>query len=577
MFIYWEKITIKNFMSYGNEPTTFFFNKSPTTLIVGKNGAGKSSIIEAFVFAIKGNTYRGSNKNELINTVNQKDCVVELHFQKNNSQYIITRGMKPNIFFITKDGKKIEESASIRDMQYYLETQVLQTSVTGIIKTSILGCDFKPFMMMTAKEKRDLIETLLEINVFTEMNKILKTKIAAFKEEYIDHQNQLKIKEGVLEAKKTLYEKLRDNNNKNSEKEKEELVLLKRRIQDVEDQINSKNTLLQTLSFPHDINDVNSKLSALNKKINEYQYDINQKVSLVQKFDNMNGECGECGQEVTAEHKQTHINNANTSINESKSKIAELENEKVALQQIVNDYNAHQKSYQSLLTEINNLIINLDHIKESTLKKVKAYKEMVKNEGIGIEQHKEDYENTKKELKELKEKEKEFIKMRNIYNLSTQLLKDEGIKSIIVNQYIPVLNQSVNYYLQCLNSPIRFNIDKNLEVRLDSRYPGEFSYHTLSMGERQRIDLSMSFAWRKVASVKNSVNTNLLILDETFDASVDGDGTDDLLSILEDIQSSNVNIFVISHKGGLEDKLRSTIRIEKKQGFSKIIKETTTA
>lgn len=570
MVIHWEKITLRNFMSYGDTPTTFYFNKSPTTLIVGKNGAGKSSVIEAFVFAIKGNTYRGSNKNELINTVNQRDCIIELHFQKNGSSYIITRGIKPNIFFITKDGKKIEESASIRDMQTYLETQVLQTSVTGIIKTSILGCDFKPFMLMSAKEKRDLIETLLEINVFTEMNKVLKNKIAAFKDEYMEHQNNLKIKEGILESKKALYEQLKDNKEQASEKEKEELKVLKRRIDNLETEISEKQIELGYIVFEHDITSVQKCINSLDKDINKLNYDNEIEESKIEKFTNMSGDCSECGQEVSNEHRATHIILAQSKIKDNNDELEKLIKECEIYEAIVVEYNEYTNTRNNLINEINNLNLTLAHVKETTSKKIKAYKELLASESVGVDKHKEDYTVTKQELADLKSKEKEYIKRKQMYNLAAQLLKDEGIKSTIVNQYIPVLNQSVNYYLESLNSPLRFNIDRNLEVRLDSRYPGEFSYHTLSMGERQRIDLSMSFAWRKVAGIKNSVNTNLLILDETFDASVDGDGTDDLLMILEDIQKSNVNIFVISHKGGLEDKLRSTIRIEKKQGFSKI-------
>lgn len=573
MFIKWEKITLKNFMSYGNDATTFYFNKNPTTLISGRNGAGKSTIIEAFVFAIKGNTYRGSNKQELINTLNQKDCVVELYFVKNNDNYIITRGMKPNVFYISKNGVRIEESASIRDMQTYLETQVLQTPVNGIIKTSILGCDFKPFMAMSAKEKRDLIETILEINVFTEMNKSLKTKIVSFKEEYIEHQNQLKIAEGVLAAKKELYEQLEYTKHFNTEKQKEELKTLRTRISDIEENIKAKNDILISMLCPHDINVLNSKLNAINTNISNIQYDNKNTQERINTLSNMNGDCQECGHVITEEHKETHIQKHNITIRNNNIKTNNLHKELDAINMLIAEYNVFNTSKQNLIAEITNLTLTYDHVRETTSKKIKEYRKQLDAEANGINIHEEDYKQTKELIATLKEKDKEFTKQKGIFNLATLLLKDDGIKANIVNQYIPILNQSVNYYLQSLNSPITFNIDKNLEVRLDSRYPGEFSYHSLSMGERQRIDLSMSFAWRRVAGIKNSVNTNLLILDETFDASIDGDGTDDLLAILEDIHRHGVNIFVISHKGGLEDKLRATIRIEKQNGFSKITKE----
>lgn len=455
-------------------------------------------------------------------------------------------------------------------MQSYLEQHILQTSVTGIIKTSVLGCDFKPFMMMNAKEKRDLIETLLEINIFTEMNKLLKIKINAFKEEYTEHQNLLKIKEGILEAKKELYTKLKDNNTKTSEKEKEELKQLKTAIEALESTIEAKNEELKAKVYPNDEVALKARIERLTKGINELEYDNGLKNKLIKKFSKMAGECVECGQEVSDEHKNKHIQNAQTDLEDNNKKLTELRSEfdDAKNQQFEYDTFIFQKN--TLVNEIKNLLSNLEQLKETTIKRVKSYKELVRNESIDIEQHKADYENAKRELKQLKDMEKSFIKRKHTFSLAATLLKDEGIKSTIVNQYIPILNQSVNYYLQALNSSLRFNIDKNLDVTLDARTPGDFSYHTLSMGERQRIDLSISFAWRKVASLKNSVNTNLLFLDETFDASVDSDGTDDLLLILDDIQKNGTNIFVISHKGGLEDKLRSTIKIEKKNGFSRI-------
>ncbi len=570
MRITFEHITLKNFMSYGDTPTTFYLNRSYSTLISGSNGSGKSSFIEAFVFAISGKTYRGSNKPDLINTTNQRDCVVELVFTKNNSRYKVIRGMKPNIFRIEKDGKFLEESASIKDMQEYFEQHILQSPVTGIVKTCILGCDYKPFMMMTSKEKRDLIETLLEISVFSEMNKLLKSKISLFKDEYTEYTNNLKITEGILEAKKTLLNNLSNLEKASKEKDKRELQVLKKRIEDISSDITSKNNQLDLITTDINIDEVNKEIVTIRNNISVQQHSIKEYNALIKKFTNMSGECSECGQEVSDEHKQSHVSKYTERLNNFKQEY-EVNSQRLSeLLTLSESYNEYLKQRKTIADEIKILEATLNTVKETAAKKVKEYKNTTSVDSESIESAKTEYEKCLADFNDLKNKESYYNTLKQTYMLAGLLLKDDGIKASILTQYIPLLNQSVNYYLKKLNSPLTFTIDKNLDVRLDSRYPDEFSYHSLSMGERQRIDLSISFAWRRVASIKNSVNTNILVLDETFDSSIDGDGVDDLLAILEDMQNSNVNVFVISHKNLLDDKLRSVVKIEKKNGFSRI-------
>lgn len=569
MNIIWEKIVFKNFMSYGDTETTFFFNKSPSTLITGLNGAGKSSVVEAFVFAIKGNTYRGSNKKDLINTINKKDCLVKLYFSKGGSRYEIHRGMKPDIFYILKDAVKIEESASIRDMQQYLESHVLQTPVLGIIKTSILGCDYKPFMMMSSKEKRELIEYILEINVFTDMNKHLKNVMSTFKDNLIELQSKIQIKESIISAKKEILDNIKSKTQKDNNKDKEELKELKLKLKCINENITEYNNKLLSLSYNKNIDEIKNIVSTLTENLNKIKYDVESKKNAINKMKQIDGTCTECGSEITQTHKDNHISIYEKEIKELAKIGKEVFNERSNLIKDIEEYEKFLENKNNITNIIKTLINQHESFNELFEKKTLEYKEKVKTESVDINHHIDEYNNLVNELNDLKNIEKEFLYQKQIHNISSQLLKDDGIKAYIVDQYIPILNQSVNYYLKCLNSPLIFNIDKNLDVRLDLRYPGEFNYYTLSMGERQRIDLSMSFAWRKLASIKNSINTNLLILDETFDASIDMDGVEDLLLILNDLNKNGVNVFVISHKGGLEDKLRSTVRVKKVNQFSR--------
>lgn len=569
MNIIWKKIVFKNFMSYGDSETTFYFNKSPSTLITGLNGSGKSSIVESFVFAIKGNTYRGSNKKDLINTINKKDCLVKLYFEKGGSEYEIHRGMKPDVFFIVKDGKKIEESASIRDMQQYLESHILQTPVLGIIKTSILGCDYKPFMMMSSKEKRELIEYILEINVFTDMNKHLKNVMSTFKDNFLELQSNIQIKESVITAKKEMLDSIKNKTQKDNNKDKEELKELKLKLKAISENIDKYNKNLQELVYEKDINSIRNEVDSLTEKLNKIKYDVDSKKIAIKKMKDIDGSCSECGSEVTQEHKDNHISQFEAEIKLLANKGKEIFNNRAILINDINEYDDYIKNKNTLTTMINTLISQYDNFNELFEKKTSEYKQKLKEESLDINHYVSEYNNLLQELAALKNTESDYLYQKQIHSISSQLLKDDGIKAYIVEQYIPILNQSVNYYLKCLNSPLVFNIDKNLDVRLDLRYPGEFNYYTLSMGERQRIDLSMSFAWRRLASIKNSINTNLLILDETFDASIDMDGVEDLLLILDDLNSNGVNVFVISHKGGLEDKLRSTVKVKKVNQFSK--------
>lgn len=569
--IEFEKIEIKNFQSYGDNPTTFHFNKSSSTLIKGLNRSGKSTIIEGFIYCLSGRSYRGSPVPRLINTINQKDCLTKLFFNTEGHSYVINRGMKPNIFYIEKDGKKIDETASIRDMQKYLETHILKTSVSGIISTCVLGCNYRPFMEMTPKEKREMVDILLDVADFGEMAKSLKTKISNFKDEYTEYQTNLKLSEKDVESKRELLAQAKLNKESIISNDKDELKTIAKRLKSIEADIAAKQKVLDSLIFHSDIEAINVEYTKLDKDLYLINSNIKSTSDSIKKFTKLGSYCNECGQDVSKEHTEKHITEYNDTLVKLKENKKELEIKIKNLNSIKQEYNEYIKNRNAIELELNGHKNALESTKKMAIEKVKKHKNLHNEEKPDVEKYNALYDSSIVNLKELQSKESYYSKMKVVYQLAVNLLKDDGIKSNIVNQYIPVLSQYINYYIKVMNFGITFNIDKNLDVRLDGRYQDEFVYTSLSMGERQRIDLSITFAWRKVASLKNSVSTNVLFMDETFDASLDTEGTDDLLTIIDDFKKEGVNVFVISHKGNLDDKLRSTVTIEKRNGFSKLI------
>ena len=568
--IIFKQVSWKNFLSTGDNPTTVFFDRSPTTLIIGENGSGKSTVLDALTFGLFGKPFRGINKSQLINTINEKGLLVEIDFSIGKKQFKIRRGVKPNLFEIIQNGKLLDQTANVRDYQEYLEKVILKLNYKSFTQIVVLGSStFEPFMQLKQSDRRTIVEDLLDIRIFSTMNGILKQK-----------NSELKNDMGTLEIEKGLYnqkikiqqdyiEKLNeDSDSIISQKEKE--------IKQFESKRKIATGTLATL---------NSEIGTLGKKIlnedsekkksSEYekvQSQIELKLHNAEKeleFYENNSTCSTCKQVIDDEFKKEKLIDISKKIDDKKDGLDKLQTEIDSLEKTLKEY---RKIGEKLVEKHKEIVVIQSKIDsfgdniERTQKEINSFKDKKK-----VDNSQED------ELKTLKENLEECLQdyatlseQKTIHGYAYELLRDSGIKTKIIRQYVPIINKYVNRYLNELDFLINFSIDENFNETIQSQYRDEFSYSSFSEGEKMRIDLALLFTWRMVAKLKNSVNTNLLILDEVFDSSLDADGTDAFLKILNTLDK-NTNVFVISHKGEiLYDKFYSTIKFVKEKNFSKI-------
>lgn len=568
--IIFKQVSWKNFLSTGDNPTTVFFDRSPTTLIIGENGSGKSTVLDALTFGLFGKPFRGINKSQLINTINEKGLLVEIDFSIGKKQFKIRRGVKPNLFEIIQNGKLLDQTANVRDYQEYLEKVILKLNYKSFTQIVVLGSStFEPFMQLKQSDRRTIVEDLLDIRIFSTMNGILKQK-----------NSELKNDMGTLEIEKGLYnqkikiqqdyiEKLNeDSDSIISQKEKE--------IKQFESKRKIATGTLATL---------NSEIGTLGKKIlnedsekkksSEYekvQSQIELKLHNAEKeleFYENNSTCSTCKQVIDDEFKKEKLIDISKKIDDKKDGLDKLQTEIDSLENTLKEY---RKIGEKLVEKHKEIVVIQSKIDsfgdniERTQKEINSFKDKKK-----VDNSQED------ELKKLKENLEECLQdyatlseQKTIHGYAYELLRDSGIKTKIIRQYVPIINKYVNRYLNELDFLINFSIDENFNETIQSQYRDEFSYSSFSEGEKMRIDLALLFTWRMVAKLKNSVNTNLLILDEVFDSSLDADGTDAFLKILNTLDK-NTNVFVISHKGEiLYDKFYSTIKFVKEKNFSKI-------
>ena len=559
----------KNFLSTGDKFTEIQLDRNDSTLIVGANGAGKSTLLDALSFALFNKPFRNIQKPQLLNTVNNKGCVVEIEFIVGSAEFKIIRGIKPNIFEIYQNGNLINQEANSRDYQAFLEQNVLKLNHKSFHQVVVIGsASFTPFMQLPTGQRRSIIEELLDIQVFSRMNQILKEKIARTKESISEANNQLEV----------IAEKVRLQNKYIVDVEslaKDQVRAKQQTIEDNQESVTllqSKNEILSTQL---------SELVIKQKSLKTIESKKNKLESYGDKFDNSikglrenraffidSTACPTCSQEITKDTRETHIEECNVKINEIIEHLAKL--------QIELDQTEIQES--SLLTEIE-LFQNtqLDIVaNNSSITALQNQINKLEIEILKIESTEGDVGGAMADLQAIqivKERIAELkvthVDQQNYNFIAAEMLKDTGIKTKIVKQYLPVINKLVNQYLQILDFFVLFNLDESFNETIKSRYRDDFTYASFSEGEKQRIDLSLLFTWRQIAKMKNSANTNLLILDETFDSSLDLDGIDNLMKILDSIQDTNV--FVISHKGDvLDSKFRNKIEFIKERNFSKI-------
>lgn len=568
--ILFKKIRWKNFLSTGNQYTEVEFTKHPTNLIIGTNGAGKSTILDALTFSLFGKPFRKINKPQLANSVNEKDCRVEVEFSISNVEWKVVRGIKPAIFEIWRDGVSLDQSSAALDQQKWLEQNVLKMNYKSFTQIVILGSStFVPFMQLSASNRREVIEDLLDIKIFSSMNTIIKEKIRFVKEEIKVLELKKESISDKLKMQESFIEELENRGNANINANKEKIANLDKEICDyIEENTSNEDPLRELIREQDAITGYAEKL----RRLGNLKGKISQKVSTItkeHKFFTENTVCPTCTQPIEEDFRINRIRDAQDKAKELQSGYKELE-------EAIKEEEERERQFNTLTKEISKLTngISQNNIKINGLRRqiqnleseIQTLTENLANRNSEHEKLESFKDNLKTTYDELASK-KDTI---NYYDFSYSLLKDGGVKSKIIKKYLPLINQQVNRYLQMMDFYINFTLDEEFNETVQSPIHEDFSYASFSEGEKMRIDLALLFTWREVARFKNSVNTNLLIMDEVFDSSLDGFGTEEFLKIIRYV-IKDANIFVISHKTGLEDKFESVIKFEKVKGFSRMV------
>ena len=565
--ILFETIRWKNFLSTGNQYTEVNFTENKTNLIIGTNGAGKSTVLDALTFSLFGKPFRKINKPQLINSTNEKDCRVEVCFSVNNTEWKIVRGIKPNVFEIWRNDSLMDQFAAALDQQKWLEQNVLKMNYKSFTQIVILGSStFVPFMQLTTNNRREVIEDLLDIKIFSSMNTIIKEKIRQGKEDI----KVLNLKKESLNDKVTMQENfIEELENRASESIKEKESEIGELLVEENKFMNENIKIIEELD---DFNKVLNSYTGATEKLRtlgNLKGKISQKVSSItkeHKFFTQNTVCPTCDQAIEETFRINRINDAQTKAKELQTGYKELEEAIKEEEERERQFTALSKEISKLNNDIsqNNVRIAGCQRQISNLEsEVQRTTEQLANRNTEHEKLETFKDNLKTTYDELSSR-KDTI---NYYDFSYSLLKDGGVKSKIIKKYLPLINQQVNRYLQMMDFYINFTLDEEFNETVQSPIHEDFSYASFSEGEKMRIDLALLFTWREVARMKNSVNTNLLIMDEVFDSSLDGFGTEEFLKIIKYVVK-DANIFVISHKSGLEDRFDSVTRFEKVKGFS---------
>ncbi len=569
--IQFKKLRWKNFLSTGDSFTEIELDRHPTSLIIGENGSGKSTMLDVLTFSLFSKPFRKVNKTQMINTVNGKGCLTEVEFVIGNKTYLVRRGQKPNIFEIYVDDELINQDAKVKDYQDRLEKQILKLNYKSFTQIIVLGSSsFQPFMQLPAFHRREVIEDLLDIQIFSIMNQILKERITDNKDELFVNDQTLELNSDKIEIQRKYIQEVKEINNDKITKTKEFIRTSQKEASDHRRNIDENKTKAEELLAEVEGFDV------LLGEIKEYEKLENKIKNALEKvqgdidfFDN-HDDCPLCKQGIENDHKLSIMLEKDRMIDEKGKGLSDLGNKLVRM-------NVKRNSMESIRIQINKLDseserigYQVDGINDYVLKLEKEidYLNEVKKRSYGDD---EKLAVLKVDRDRLESKRKRLITDREYFHLASDLLKDTGIKTKIIKQYLPIMNKLINKHLTAMDSYFNFTLDENFNEQIKSRFRDEFSYDSFSEGEKMRIDLSLLFTWRAIAKMKNSANTNLLVLDEVFDSSLDTGGTDEFMKLLHSM-GQGINIFVISHKGdALFDKFENVVKFEKIGNFSKIV------
>ena len=567
--IEFKTIKWKNLLSTGNNFTEVNLNGHDRTLIVGENGSGKSTILDALCFSLFSKPFRKINKSQLVNTVNCGDCKVELEFAIGKIEWKVVRGIKPNVFEIYKNGTLLDQSSATNDQQKWLEQHVLKMNYKSFTQIVVLGSStFVPFMQLSAPGRRDVIEDILDIRIFSTMNLILKERIKVNKEEVFDVENAMSLLKDKVIVQKTLIEDLRKQSQSNVSHWNENIESLKQQIAIAEEEIELDMREVDSLTFElsegEDPTERIQNLRDFRVKFNSKIKDLTKEI----KFFKGNASCPTCHQDIKVDLRDTMVSTDEDKVTKLNEALDKLTKEHKLLDKDLTERNEISTLIKESQIKIKQCLSDINW-KTKKIKEIEKEIESIKTDDGSVDKEKD---KLLKIIQQGREKEilrKEVINKREDLKMVSEFLKDGGVKSSIIRKYLPVMNDLINKYLQKLEFYVNFNLDDMFNETIKSRFRDEFSYASFSEGEKMRIDLALLFTWREIAKLKNSVNTNILILDEIFDSSLDSNGTQDFMKILYNITDGN-NVFVISHKGEqIVDKFDNVIEFTKYKNFSK--------
>ena len=560
----------KNFLSTGNYKTTLDLTRHNNTLVSGENGAGKSTMLDALTFALFGRSFRGINIPQLPNSINDKNCEVEIEFAIGKDEYRVFRSLKPKKFEVYKNDNLLPQDSKSKDYQKILEEQILKMTYKSFCQVVILGSsNYIPFMQLTAADRRAVVENLLDIDVFSVMNTLVKARLQITKEYVRDMDHKIEIVKSKVEEKEKTIKTLLRKSSSSIESYKKDIKETKDKIYESNNDIANMQSNVEGLLKQVTDKDITPK-SLLKMESIEHQLKIKIKnIEKSVKFYEENGTCPSCKQNIQEHHKEYMVK-------EKSEERVEVENNIDEILKKIDYYEKRSGDINTILDTIHNIEKKIS-TKQSEVSasnqyitKVQKQIESVHNEGGDAQETKDDMNRLIGQGTQHIEKRKELIEDRHYYEIANSLLKDNGIKAKIIKHYLPIMNKLINKNLKSMDFFCQFNLDENFNETIKSRHRDEFTYYSFSEGERLRIDLSLLLAWREIARMKNSVNCNLLILDEVFDSSLDGVGTEEFLKLLTTF-GSRANIFVISHKSDtMTDKFQNHIVFEKKNNFSRI-------
>jgi len=567
--IKFKKIRWKNFLSTGNTFTEIELTRNPSTLIIGENGSGKSTILDALCFGLFGKPFRNINKPQLVNSVNNTGLVVEVEFTVGSRNYKVVRGIKPNVFEIYNNRKPLNQEANVRDYQKILEQQILKLNYRSFTQVVILGSStFIPFMQLPAKHRREVVEEILDIQIFSLMNMLLKIKLKDLQEELVSIDNRYELTTEKISLQENYIDDLKKNKNKLIKTKREAIKsntkVIQSRTSEREELEKANVIFLEQIKDQQQVEQKETKLKDLRATLAEKHKSHS---SMLDFFDN-NSDCPTCQQHIDEVFKEEMISQQKqevkkyqTGIEKMKSELSSTKQRLKEIKEVADKIRDNQLS----IAQLNTSIVELEKFNTKLETEIELFN------GGGVNKTDTDkLKNLKKEYKKIDKERQSAKEERNYVEAAKIMLQDTGIKTKIIKQYLPIMNKLINKYLTSMEFYINFTLNENFEETIKSRYRDEFTYASFSEGEKMRIDLALLFTWRAIAKMKNSTNTNLLMLDEIFDSSLDNTGTDEFLKILNTLAGENV--FVISHKQDvLVDKFRSTIKFEKVKNFSHVV------